>query len=232
MTSRRDLLIGAGCVAAAVSADYFRPHRNVPLLKGATMAQVVPTTFGDWRSEDVGDPLAINGPGTLSAKLYNELVTRVYRNKANSREILMLLAYGGQQTDELQLHRPEVCYPAFGYTLIQNQPLILPVAAGVTLPTRQILALKDDRQESVVYWTRMGEFLPISGGEQREDRFRIAAQGIIPDGLLARFSAVGADPNDAWRELEDFIPELLKAVVPDKRQVLIGTERSRAMRSA
>lgn len=232
MTSRRDLLIGAGCVVAAVSADHFRPHRNVPLLKGATMAQVVPASFGDWRSEDVGDPLAINGAGTLSAKLYNELVTRVYRNGTNTQEILMLLAYGGQQTDELQLHRPEVCYPAFGYALIQNQPLNLPVAANVTLPTRQILALKDDRKESVIYWTRMGEYLPVSGGEQRQDRFRIAAKGIIPDGLLARFSAVGADPTHAWRELEDFIPALLMAVAPDKRKVLIGTDRASAMARA
>jgi EpsI family protein len=232
MTSRRELLIGAGCVVAAVGADRFRPHRNVRLLNGATMAQIVPASFGDWRSEDVGDPLAIHGPGTLSAKLYNELVTRVYRNSTNTREILMLLAYGGQQTDELQLHRPEVCYPAFGYTLIQNQPLDLHISPKATLPTRQILAMKDERNESVIYWTRMGEYLPVSGGEQREDRFRIATQGIIPDGLLARFSAVGADPAHAWRELEEFLPALLAAVAPDKRKVLIGTDRAIALSKA
>jgi hypothetical protein len=75
----------------------------------------------------------------------------------------------------------------------------------------------------------MGEFLPISAGQQREDRFRIAVQGIIPDGLLARFSTVGADPANAWRELEQFIPVLLEAVSPDQRRVLVGTERGLAM---
>jgi EpsI family protein len=231
MTSRRDLLIGAACVAAAVGADVFRPHRSVALLHGAKLAEVVPATFGEWRSEDVGDPLAINGPGTLSAKLYNELVTRVYRN-AKGQEIMMLLAYGGQQTDELQLHRPEVCYPAFGFALVQNQPVMVPLASRVGLPARRLLATKDERKESVIYWTRMGEFLPTSSGQQREDRFRIAAQGIIPDGLLARFSTVAGSQDNAWVELESFIPELLRAIAPGQRKVLVGTSLGGAIGKA
>jgi EpsI family protein len=222
---RRDLILGGACVAAAAGANALKPRRLVPLLKSGSLAEIVPAKFGAWRSEDVGDPLAINGPGTLSAKLYNQLVTRIYTNDATSAQVMMLLAYGGQQTDELQLHRPEICYPAFGFALVRNEPIDIAVGPGVDLPARRLIANSDERQESVIYWSRMGEFFPASSGQQREDRLRIAMKGIIPDGLLSRFSAVVADPSDAWREIEDFIPALVMAVAPDYRKVLIGTDR-------
>ena len=66
-------------------------------------------------------------------------------------------------------------------------------------------------------------------GEQREMRLRNAMQGIIPDGLLARFSVVTLDEGAPFAELGAFIPALLRAVAHDRRKVLIGTERARAM---
>jgi EpsI family protein len=229
MIARRDLLIGGACVATAVAANSLRPNRPVALLKGGTLAEAVPMTFGDWVSQDVGDPLAINGPETLSAKLYNELVTRLYINTKTSAQVLALLAYGGRQTDELQLHRPEVCYPAFGYALVSNEPRPVRLGAGVEVPARRLLAQRDDWKECVIYWTRMGEYLPVSGDEQRADRFRIALSGIIPDGLLARFSGEGSDPERAWAQIESFTAELVRAVPPPARPVLVGTARGRAI---
>jgi EpsI family protein len=231
MIARRDLIIGAACVAAAAGANALKPHRLAPLLKTGSLADIVPAAFGDWRSDDIGDPLAINGPGTLSARLYNQLVTRVYRSSAAATEIMVLLAYGGQQTDELQLHRPEICYPAFGFTLVRNEPIDLPVAATVNIPARRLIAEGEDHRESIIYWSRIGEYLPASGGQQRKDRLEIALQGIIPDGLLSRFSTVTEDPKQAWQALELFIPALLGAVQPQYRKVLVGTSRGEAMKN-
>jgi len=225
MTTRRELVFGAACLAAAAGANALRPRHNVSLLGKAALADIVPAAFGDWRSEDVNDPVAINGPDSLTAKLYNQLLTRVYVNKTTSAQVMMLLAYGGRQTDELQLHRPEICYPAFGYALVRNEPTVLTVGGGVTLPARRLIAVQDDRRESIIYWSRIGEFLPASASEQRSDRFRIALRGVIPDGLLSRFSTVAADPTQAWREIEMFLPDLLFAVKPEYRKVLVGTER-------
>lgn len=230
MTSRRDLLIGATCVAAAGAAFALKPRRNVTLLQGVTLAEVVPMSFGAWRSEDIGDPLAINGPGTLSAKLYNELVVRRYSNDRGD-SILLLLAYGGQQTDELQLHRPEICYPAFGYDLVENEAIQLPVGRKVRIPARRLLAQADSQKEAVIYWSRMGEFLPSSASEQRQARLDIALDGIIPDGLLSRFSTVASSSGNAWSELEAFVPQLLAAIAPRHRGILIGTARANALRS-
>lgn len=231
MIARRDLLISAACLAAAGAAYAMKPRRHVSLLGDRQLADIIPTKFGDWTSQDVGDPLAINGPGTLSAKIYNQLITRLYVNPVTSVEIMTLFAYGSQQTDELQLHRPEICYPAFGFALTRNEPVQVPLGGGVAIPARRLMAKNDEGQEGVIYWSRIGEYLPESSPEQRADHLRISMRGIIADGLLSRFSTSTPDPTDAWRELQSFIPALVTAVAPEWRKVLIGTDRARSLAS-
>lgn len=229
MLLRRDLLIGAGCAVAAGAGAALKPRRHVSLLgEHETLASIIPTNFDGWRSEDVGDPMAINARGNTLERLYTQMVTRLYINDEVRASVLMLLAYGGSQTDELQLHRPEVCYPAFGFSLLKNEVTALSIGRGVNLPGRRILADNGERREYVTYWTRMGEYLPVSGGQQREDRFRIAMHGVIPDGLLSRFSMTSDAPG-AWGEIETFVAALVKAVPVQHRRVLIGTERANAM---
>lgn len=225
---RRALIAGAACVGGALLAQQLKPHKYVSLLKSGTLDSMIPRTFGAWSSEDVGDPLALNGPGTLSAKLYNQLVTRAYENATTGKRIWMLLAHGERQSDELQLHRPEVCYPAFGFEVLRNEPLQLRLEDSVMVPARRLLCKAPSHEERVLYWSRMGEFLPIDASEQRLDRFKNAVAGIIPDGVLCRFSF--ADPEaQSWADLEQFVPELLKATGPQGRRVLLGTARGQAL---
>lgn len=226
MIARRDLIIGGACAVAAAAGVALKPHREVRLLNGLKMAEVVPPAFGRWTSEDVGDPLAINGKGTLAAAIYNELLVRVYSNAATGTQITSLLAYGGKQSDDLQLHRPEICYPAFGYALVRNEPTALPIAGQVAVPARRLAAAAEGRNESVVYWSRIGEFLPQDGGQQRSARLQISLHGIIADGLLSRFSIAGDYPEHDWKTIGAFVAELVTAVRPDMRKVLIGSQRA------
>jgi len=225
MIQRRDLLFGAACVAAAGGALALKPRREVSLLRSRELAKVVPTSFGEWSSNDIRDPLALN-PGSLSAKLYGQLVTRVYRQASTGQEVVMLLAHGERQTDDLQLHRPEVCYPAFGYKLLRNEPLAIPLQAGPPIPSRRILAARESREEAIVYWSRIGEYLPADGGQQRRDRLRIAMQGMIPDGVLCRFSTPTSSPAESWALVTQFIVSLLGTMAADQRQVLVGSARA------
>jgi hypothetical protein len=77
----------------------------------------------------------------------------------------------------------------------------------------------------------MGEYLPSSGEQQREDRLRIALQGIIPDGLLVRFSTKANNVADPWKSIERFVAGMVAAVPAKDRRVLIGTERANAIRA-
>jgi EpsI family protein len=227
ITSRRALLAGGACVGAALLAQRLKPHHYVSLLQSAKLDDLVPRSFGPWTSEDVGDPLALNGPGTLSAKLYNQLVTRSYTD-GRGGAVLMLLAHGERQSDELQLHRPEICYPAFGFAVLRNEPMMIHLGDGISVPARRLLTESESHQESVLYWTRLGEFLPTSAAEQRTARFKNAVAGLVPDGILCRFSTADGTPR-AWPALEQFVHDLIAATKPAGQRVLIGTDRAKQL---
>jgi len=140
MIARRDFLVGGACVAAAGAAYGLKPRHEVKLLPAKeNLTDLVPMELPGWTGLEVGDPLALNQEGTLSARLYNQTVTRLYRRAETGAQVMMLLAYGARQSDDLQLHRPEICYPAFGYTLIKNQPTQVPLADRTTVPARRLV---------------------------------------------------------------------------------------------
>jgi EpsI family protein len=227
MTDRRELLIGGACFATAGLAFGLQPRRRVSLLRrGQTIGQLTPRAFGGWMSRDVTDLVAPVEPQSLAARLYGESVGRVYGRPGADVEIMMLLAHGDSQTDELQLHRPEVCYPAFGFAISQTAPVPVPLARDVSLPCRRLVADAPDRRESIIYWSRLGEFLPTDRAEQQWARVKTVMRGVIADGLLARFSILGSDSGAAFELLTRFIPEFIRAVGADHRSVLIGSRRA------
>lgn len=227
--NRRDLLMAGLCGVSAGAGYYFTPRQAVSLVGGAQLNDLIPSAFGDWLSRDVSDPLALNETDSLASQLYNQMVTRLYSNTTTGAEIVILLAYGAKQTDSLQLHRPEVCYPAFGYKLTRNEAVAVPIRPGVTIPARRLMAESADRRESVLYWSRIGETLPLDGSQQRSDRLKMALQGLIPDGLLARFAMAGVEPETAWAAIQAFVASLVMAIKADRRNVLIGTARAKAL---
>ncbi|MHB8529304.1 MAG: exosortase-associated protein EpsI, V-type [Caulobacteraceae bacterium] len=232
MTSRRNVLIAAACLAAAGGAWSLEPRRRVTLLGGAKVADVVPARFADWSSQDIGDLVAPRDEGSLAARLYEETVGRIYTRAASGEEILLFMAHGDTQSDQLQLHRPERCYPAFGYEISQSARTSVALPGGAGLPARRLVADAPGRRESIIYWSRLGEFLPVNASEQRLDRLRTAIGGVVADGLLARFSALGPDPASALASVAAFIPTLLSAVAPEHRAALIGTRLADSMAAA
>ena len=230
MTSRRDFILGAACVLSAGAALALKPRRKVSLLPpGKKLSGILPQGFGRWASRDVSDLYAPQTPDSLLAQLYGETVGRIYSQQETGVEIMMLMAHGDSQSNELQLHRPEVCYPAFGFALVESQPVELAIAKGVRLPGRRLIAQSSQQKEAVIYWTRLGEFFPTGVTEQRLERLDTAMHRYIPDGLLARFSIAGPDTASAFGILRQFISELVMQVADGQRAVLIGTSRARML---
>ena len=226
---RRELIIGSACLAAAGAAYALTPRRRLSLLGNRRLSELTPRQVGDWSSRDVSGLSPPNTADSLVAALYDEVVERAYRLQSAGDEIMMLLAHGASQTNELQLHRPEVCYPSFGFQLMDNRPLALQIAPGVVLPARQFLASASGQQEGVVYWTRIGDSLPTSAGEQRAARLQSAIEGFVCDGVLARFSTAATDLARADTILERFVPDFLYAVGANARSAFIGVELAARM---
>ena len=232
MISRRGVVIGGLCVAGAIAGQELRPSRRISLLGQAKLANIVPSQVGDWQGRSADDLVAPASENSLSAKLYGEVLERVYTHQQTRQQVMVLFAHGDSQTNDLQLHRPEVCYPAFGFQIKGDKKAQLALAPQAILPGRHLVAAANDRQENIFYWTRFGELLPVSGGEQRLDRMKIAMRGVIADGLLARFSLVQPDAAAAFAVLDDFAKGLVHATQGSARPALIGTRLSQALAAA
>ena len=99
----------------------------------------------------------------------------------------------------------------------------------MTVPCRRLVATSSERQETILYWTRLGEAFPTTVTEQRLERLRTAMHHYIPDGLLARFSVVGPDKVSSLAIMERFVPDLVMHVAANQRRALIGTARASAL---
>lgn len=232
MILRRDMLIGAVCAAAAGTSFAMEPRRRMTLLGRKRMADIVPRAFGGWTSQDVSDLVKPLEEGSLASRLYGEQIARRYFNSASQAQVAILFAHGDSQTDQLQLHRPEVCYPAVGFAIVRSAEATMPLPGGVALPVRRLVASSPDRREQIVYWTRLGEYFPVNGSQQRLDQLETALGGYIADGLLARFSVEGPDAQSAFNVMQAFIPAMIMATAASDRPALIGTRFARAMRTA
>ncbi len=224
---RRDLIIAGFALAAAAGAEGLRPRHKLILLRSGKIEQLVPKTFGSWTAEASSGLVSPDQAGKLAKSLYSEIVERTYHDEKTGAAIMVLAAYGDTQSDLLQLHRPETCYPALGYTIVSTKPKDLPISGG-GLPIREVIARTEGRSENIIYWTRIGEFLPQSDREQRAVRLTNALHGYVADGILFRCSALG-DPAIAFEVLERFVPELLAATKRSGLPALIGTRLSQKM---
>jgi len=227
MIDRRDLLIAALCGGALVTAEGLRPRRYVKLLRGK-LEDTVPNSFGSWNAGGSGQLVVPKTPGSLASKLYSDTITRIYRDARTGQAVMLLVAYGSAQDDLLQLHRPEACYPAVGFQIVEHGRTDVPIGhSGVTIPAVSLTAVSGERVEDIVYWTRLGEALPRSAGEQRRDRLRQAMAGNISDGVLVRASSIRMGGGPDYASLSAFLSELAAAIRPQLRAGLIGSERAR-----
>ena len=122
----------------------------------------------------------------------------------------------------LQLHRPEICYPASGFRLSETEPAQLKIAAGKLLPIRHFSAESGARNEQVLYWTRIGQEHPTSWLDQRMAVVRTNLKAEIPDGILVRVSTVAPNYTEAQASLEGFARALVAGSNPQLKALLVG----------
>ena len=222
MISRRDALFGGGLLVAAGAAAALTPRRHVVLLpKGRELAKMVPDRFAGWQAVPSDQFVLPKAPGSLSDRLYNQTLTRLYQSDT-APPVMLVMAYGPTQNDLLQLHRPETCYAAVGFQISKSAVASVDLGRGASLPVRELVASTDSRIEPIVYWTRIGDTLPTTGTEQREAKLEQQLAGIIPDGILVRMSTVAEADESVFRALRGFAGDLVAAVTPVDRPALIG----------
>lgn len=220
LPSRRDLLIGGASLAAAGTAFARMPHDPLMLIGKDQLDKIVPLKVGNW-TFDTTSGLVLPPPDQLARLLYDQQVARSYTSP-DQLSVMLLLAYGSSQSGMLQIHRPEVCYPASGFKLTETEVTSIPLATGKALPSLSFTANSDTRVEQVLYWTRIGELVPTGWWSQRLAVVRSNLHGKIPDGLLVRLSTVSSDADQAQATLKAFARTMLEEMAPATRRMLVG----------
>lgn len=228
MISRRDMLVGGMLLGASAGAWAWTPRTKISLLGSRQLDTMIPSAFGEWRAFPASALVVPEEEDSLASRLYSQRVGRIYANP-NNETAMLLIAYGDTQSDSLQLHRPEVCYPAFGFDVRDMVEVEIPLADGVVVPGRRLVATSNQRSEQILYWTRIGEHLPTSGAEQRWARMRAEMAGTIPDGVLVRVSSFGTDVERGFELNRRLAADLMTALSPAARRVLVGSEVARAL---
>ena len=176
---------------------------------------MVPRSMGTWQEQPnpytqvgltAGDDKSIEQP-------YDRVLMRSYRNAQNA-SVMLALAYAREQTQDIKIHRPEVCYRAQGFTILDRQEHIMPTTAYPDLKIVRLLVSREDRLEAVSYWIRVGSTFPVSALAMRMQILRDGLAGQVDDGILVRASTIidskqGA--TSAYASQETFLMELARA---------------------
>jgi EpsI family protein len=232
MLKRRDLLLGIPLLAAAGAAAALKPRERMNLLGENKLEDMIPLAFASWEvipSNAVILPEAREG--SLADTLYDQTVSRLYVSKTR-RPMMLVIAYGNTQSDLLQLHRPEACYTAVGFEISQSRRAEVRVIGDAIIPSRELLATSNDRIEPILYWTRIGDLLPTTGGEQRLMKLQTEMEGFIADGVLVRMSTVGEGAKEEFADLRTFAAEMLLATKLPGRPALVGRPIAQAIKAA
>ncbi len=221
LRTKQWILLAVMLLSATLGAA-LQPHIYISdELPPVDLKTMVPLAFGEWRESPLVMTQIVNPEQqeTLE-RIYSETLTRSYVN-AQGYRIMLSIAYGKNQNKALELHSPEVCYPAQGFTVTERQKSLLSIL-GKNLTATQIETNMGQRFEPVTFWTAIGTTVPSTTLQKRLVEFRYAITGRIPDGFLVRVSSIDKQTASAYAMQTRFANDLVQAIAPQNRERFVG----------
>lgn len=218
----RNLFVGLAMLAAVGLAAALAPNQKMadqgPVVD---LEAIIPSHFGEWRQEQTLDSLVLSPQvQSLMGKIYNQILTRNYVNEKGQR-IMLSITYGGTQNTEMQVHRPEMCYPAQGFVVGAVTKDVIDID-GNKLPVMKLVATQGLRVEPITYWVMIGESAVRGGLDQSLARVKYGLTRTIPYGILIRVSTISTNETQSYQIEEDFVRAMLGAMPAQARRVLTG----------
>lgn len=207
------LILTALLLLPAVAAQWLTPRQMMAEREPMpVLEQLVPQQMGDWLHDQGADTLLVAADLQANVqRLYSQTLSRTYVNAQGDR-IMLSVAYGGRQLgNELQAHRPEFCYQAQGFSLLDAHQSVLPLA-GQSLEVRRLVAVQHGRVEPITYWMTVGKQTTLPGLGRKLMQMRYGLLGEIPDGALVRISSLDGDSGRAYAMHANFVAALQQAV--------------------
>ena len=218
----RSALLAACMCASLVVATVLTPRvRMIRNGSGHSLESTFPKKFGDWVTDDSIRPIAVDPRvrETLNT-IYSDTLERSYVNSRGQR-VMLSVAYGADQGRTNQVHKPEVCYPAQGFSIKSMQKSSVRILGG-EVPVMRMLAIAGQRIEPVTYWIVVGDTIVRGSLEQNAARLKYGIRGVVADGLLFRVSTVQTSEEEAYKIQDDFVNNLMDAVPVAERKRFLG----------
>ena len=222
-TNKQALFIGMMMVLTFALATYLKPTKKLAdSMPTVNLEQMIPKQFGEWHQDSVVlEQIVSPEKKDLLAKIYGQTLTRAYLDSQGAR-VMLSIAYGGDQSDEMQVHHPEICYTAQGFQVERDRLDMLPTSFG-SLPIKRLFAVQGNRNEPITYWITVGDkAVVLKGLQQKLAQLRYGLTGRVPDGMIVRVSSINADDKDAYRLQDNFIQAMLAAMSKEDRVRVIG----------
>ena len=219
---RTALITAALMFAASAAAVALRPtHKLADAGPKVDLEAMIPKQFGDWRIDTSIAPV-LPAPDVQAKldKIYNQVLARTYINGRGQR-VMLSIAYGGDQSDSMQVHLPEVCYAAQGFQINKSSLGQLATDHGA-LPVKRLVASMNSRVEPITYWITVGDKATLPGIGRKLNQIAYGLTGRVPDGMLVRVSSIDPDKDRAYQVQEDFIGKMLATMEPGHRVRLTG----------
>jgi EpsI family protein len=220
--SRRQLIIGGVALSTAAGYQAIPTERvdNKQAKPAIDLEALVPQSFGPWKV--VPAPAMAVNPQTqaLLDRLYSQILARTYVHQ-DGYAIMLSLSYGADQRGSLEAHKPEVCYPAQGFSVDSTERTRLTTSFGA-IEAQRLATHMGQRKEPLIYWFTLGSQNVQNRLEKRLVELKMALTGQIPDGLLFRVSSIDPDTSGAWQRQEQFVNDLLQQVDVVARARLAG----------
>jgi EpsI family protein len=220
-------ILGVTMAATSALTGALTPkHKIATVQPQFSLEQMIPKRFGKWTVDDTVVPLTPDETQKeLIAELYDQTLARTYVNDLGQR-VMLSIAYGGDQSKQLQLHLPEVCYVAQGFEMVKDRSGELDTHYG-QIPVKRLVMRENARNEPITYWVTIGDKAVLSGLGQKYQRFVYGLTGKIPDGMLVRVSTIQPNENNAYQVQERFVNQMLDAMSPKDRARLLGAETNK-----
>lgn len=219
--SAKHVVVGASMFAALGLSVAMEPPQSVER-PSINLKSLVPETMGEWSTDRTAQML-IPAPDVEAglAKVYQETLSRTYVNPAGDR-VMLSVAYSGDIDRQMDVHRPEFCYPAQGFDIVES-----PVAGTVSTPfgvvnVKRLVARQGPRVEPISYWITVGDAAATQGWYRKLLKLRFRITGQIPDGMLVRVSDISTSPATSFDRHEAFIRAMLQSLDPDGRKRFVG----------
>jgi EpsI family protein len=221
---RKALILLAGMTGAAALAKVGVPKKKIADQWETDLEKMFPAQFDDWQV-DRSLPVILPAPDVQARldAIYNQVLARTYVNSHTGDRVMLSVAYGGDQSDGMQAHLPEVCYPAQGFDLSSASSAAWTLD-GRRVPVKRLNTRLGGRFEPVTYWLTLGETVAAGRFELKLNQMRYGLRGWVPDGMLVRLSTIDRDAAHAYAVHEEFAASLAKAVDPNWRSRIFGVQ--------